>query len=120
MGISASCWAIPAAPLEALGHLSGGLGGQREPLGDARVLPEGVQSHFKIIEKALVFTSFLSTGIIWNLSGGSQAAFWDSREALLGVDITQGKDLKGYFCFLQKTEKGQRMLTFKGWRVNGR
>ena len=114
LGTSDSCWAVHGDRLGAVGYLSGGLGGHREPLGDAWVLPEGVQSHFKIIEKPFVSIAFLSIGVIWNLSGGVQAAFWASREALLGVDITQGKDLVVYFRFLQKTEKGQRLLTFKG------
>ena len=42
------------------------------------------------------------------------------REVLFGVDVAQREDLEGYVRFLQKTEKGQRLLTFKGWGVNGR
>ena len=104
----------------ALGHLSEGLGGHGGPLGDAWGLPEGVQSHFKIIEKPLVFIAFLSIGFIWNLSGGSWAALWGPREVLFDVDVAQREDLEGYFRFLRKTEKGQRLLTFEGWGVNGR
>ena len=75
---------------------------------------------FQIIEKPLVFIAFLSIGVIWNLSGGSWAALWGPREVLFGVDVAQREDLEGYVRFLQKTEKGQRLLTFKGWGVNGR
>ena len=49
------------------------------------VYPEGVQSNFKVIEKPWVSIVFLSIGVIWNLSGGAQAAFCASREALLGM-----------------------------------
>ena len=104
----------------ALGHLSGGLGGHGGPLGDAWVLPEGVQSDFKIIEYHAFLFAFLSIGVIWNLSGGSWAALWGPREVLFGVDVDQREDLEGDFWFLQKTEKGQRLLTFEGWGVNGR
>ena len=55
LGTLSSSWAFPGAPLGALGHLSGGPWSHREPLGDAWVLTEGVQSYFKIIEKPLVF-----------------------------------------------------------------
>ena len=120
LGTSDSCWAIHGAPLGALGHLLVRLGGHGRALVDVRKLPECVQSHFKIIEKPLVFIAFLSIGVIWNLSGGSWAALWGPREVLFGVDVAQREDLEGYFRFLQKTEKGQRLLTFEGWGVNGR
>ena len=74
LGTLNSSWAIPGAPLGALGHLSGGLGGHGEPLGNVWKLPKRVQSHFKIIEKPLFFTAFRSIEIMWNLSGGSCAA----------------------------------------------
>ena len=51
---------------------------------------------------------------------GVWAALWGPREVLFGVDVARIEDLEGYFRFLQKTEKGQRPLTFKGWGVNGR
>ena len=95
-------------------------GGQGGPLGDFWGLPERVQSHFKIIEKQLIFIAYLSIGVIWNLSEGSWAALWGSREVLFGVDVAQREDLEGYFRFLQKTEEGQRLLTFEEWGVNGR
>ena len=120
MGTSDSCWAIPGAPLGALGHLSGGLGGHGGPLGDVWKPPERVQSHFKIIEKPLVFIAFLSIQVIWNLSEGTLGSLGGPREVLFGVDVAQREDLEGYVRFLQKTEKGQRLLTFKGWGVNGR
>ena len=69
--------------MEALGHLLEGLGGHGEPLGDAWVLPECVQSHFKIIEKPLVFIPFLSIGVIWNLSGGVLGSLVGSLRAPL-------------------------------------
>ena len=120
LGTSDSCWAVHGAPWGALGHLSGGLGGHGGPPGDVWKLPERVQSHFKIIEKPLVFIAFLSLGVIWYLSGGSQAAFWGPREVLLGVDVAQREVLGAYFRCLQKHAKGQRPLTFRGWGVNGR
>ena len=120
MGTSDSCWAVHGAPLGALGHLSGGLGGHGGPLGDVWKPPERVQSHFEIIEKPLVFIAFLSIEVIWKFSDGSWAASGGPREVLVGVNLTQGENLGGYFRFLQKTEKGQRLLTFKGWGVNGR
>ena len=120
LGTSNSSWAIPGAPLRALGYLSGGLGGHGGPLGDVSKPPERVQSNFKIIEKPLVFIAFLSIGVIWYLSGGSQAAFWGPREVLLGVDVAQREVLGAYFRCLQKHAKGQRPLTFRGWGVNGR
>ena len=120
LGTSNSSWAIPGAPLRALGYLSGGLGGHGGPLGDVSKPPERVQSNFKIIEKPLVFIAFLSLGVIWYLSGGSQAAFWGPREVLLGVDVAQREVLGAYFRCLQKHAKGQRPLTFRGWGVNGR
>ena len=66
-GTTNSSWAIPEAPLGALGHLSGGLRGHGGPLGDAWELPERFQSHFKIIERPLIFIAFLSTEVIWEL-----------------------------------------------------
>ena len=120
MGTSDSCWAIPGAPLGALGHLSGGLGGHGGPLGDVWKPPERVQSHFEIIEKPLVFIAFLSIEVIWNLFGGSQAASWGPREVFIGINLAQGEDIGGYFWFLQRTERGQRPLTFRGRGVNGR
>ena len=77
-----------------------------EPLGDAWVLPERIRSHFKIIEKTMLFTSFLSIEVIWNLSGGSWAALWGPREVLFGVDVAQREDLKGYFVFFAKDRTG--------------
>ena len=41
-------------------------------------------------------------------------------QPLFGVDVAQREDLEGYVRCVQKTEKGQRLLTFKGWWVNGR
>ena len=120
LGTLNSSWAIPWAPLGALGHLSGGLGGHGGPLGDVSKPPERVQSNFKIIEKPLVFIAFLNIEVIWKLSEGSWAALWGPREVLFGVDVAQREELSGYFRFLQKTEKGQRPLTFRGWGVNGR
>ena len=120
MGTSDSCWAIPGAPLGALGHLSQGLGGQGGPLCDFWAPPERVQSHFKIIEKPLVFIAFLSIQVIWNLSEGTLGSLGGPREVLFGVDDVQSEDLGGYVLCLQKTEKGQRLLTFEGWGVNGR
>ena len=83
LGTLNSSWAFPGAPLGALGHLSGGPGSHREPLGDAWVLTEGVQSYFKIIEKPLLFTAFLSIGVIWNLSGGVLGSLVGSLRAPL-------------------------------------
>ena len=57
-------------PLGALGHLLARQGGHGGVLFDVRQLRECVQSHFKIIEKTIVFIAFLSIGVIWNLSGG--------------------------------------------------
>ena len=119
-GSSNSCWAVHEAPLGALGHLSGGPGGHGGALGDVRKLPERVQSNFKTVEKPLVFLTFRSIEVIWNLSGGSWAASGGPREVLIVFDLAQGDDLSGYFRFLQKTEKGQRPLTFMGVGVNGR
>ena len=112
-----------------LGGAWGSLGGTRPSLGqagghgralvDVRKPPQCVQSHFKIISKQFVFIAFLSIGVIWNLSGGSWAALWGPPEVLFGRDVARRKDLEGYFRFLQKTEKGQRLLTFEGWSVNG-
>ena len=104
----------------ALGHLSGGLGGHGGPLGDVCPPPARVQIHFKIIEKPLVFIAFLSIQVIWNLAEGTLGSLGGPREVLFGVDVAQREDLEGYVRFLQKTEKGQRLLTFKGWGVNGR
>ena len=120
LGTSDSCWAVHGAPWGALGHLSGGLGGNGGPPGDVWKLPERVQSHLKMIEKPLVFIPFLSIEVIWKFSGGALAASGGSREVIVGVDVAQGEDLGGYFRFLQKTERGQRPLTFRGRGVNGR
>ena len=87
LGTLNSSWAIPGAPLGALGHLSGGLGGHGGPLGDVWELPERVQSHLKIVEKPLVFTTFLSIQVIWNLSEGPWGSLGGPREVLFGVDV---------------------------------
>ena len=120
LGTSDSCWAVHGAPWGALGHLSGGLGGHGGPPGDVWKLLERVQSHLEIIEKPTVFIAFLSIEVIWQFSGGALAALGGPRGVLVGVDVAQRGDLGGYFRFLQRTERGQRPLTFKGWGVNGR
>ena len=51
---------------------------------------------------------------IWKLSEGSWAALWGPQEVLFGVDVAQREELRGYYRFLQKTQKGQRPLTFRG------
>ena len=82
-------------------------------MGEALLMLGSSPSASRAISKSLktIFITFLSIGVIWNLSGGSWAALWGPQEVLFGVDVAQREDLKGYFRFLQKTEKGQRQLT---------
>ena len=57
-------------------YILGELGGHGGPLGDVWKRPEGVQSHFKIIEKTIVFIAFLSIEVILKVSEVSWAALW--------------------------------------------
>ena len=91
-----------------------------DPLATFGSSPSASRAILKIIEKPLIFIAFLSIEVIWQFSGGALAALGGPRGVLVGVDVAQGEDLSGYFRFLQKTERGQRPLTFRGWGVNGR
>ena len=100
-------WSSLGGTRPSLGRTEGPRGTPWRRLGP----PKRVQSHFKIIEKPLVFIAFLNIEVIWKLSEGSWAALWGPREVLFGVDVAQREELSGYFRFLQKTEKGQWPLT---------
>ena len=73
------------------------------------------ESHESNENKAMVASS-PGLGMLEN----SCLATSSPRGVLVGVNVAQGGDLSGYLRFLQKTERGQRLLTFKGWGVNGR
>ena len=120
LGTLNSSRAFPGAPLGALGHLSGGLRGHGGPIGNVWGRPERGHNHFKFIEKPLVFIAFLSIEVIWNLFGGIPGSRMGPREVFIGINLAQGEDIGGYFLFSQRTKRGQRPLTFKGWWVNGR
>ena len=75
-------------------------GGPWGTLGDVWKPPEGVQSHFKTIEKRLGFIALLSIEVVWNLSGGGARQPFGVLEVLFGVDIAQKEDLGRYFRFL--------------------
>ena len=92
-------------------------------MGDPLVTFRSPPSASRTISKSLKnrgFHCILRFEVIWRLSEGSWAALWGPQEDLFGVDVAQREDLRGYFRFLQKTEKGQRPLTFRGGGVNGR
>ena len=119
LGTLNSSRAFPGAPLGALGHLSGGLGGHGGPIVDVWELPERVQSHFKIIEKPLLlkhFGALRSCGI--SLGGPVQPLGVLERSASALTSL-KGRTSADIFVFLEKHEKGQRPLTFMGWGVNG-
>ena len=66
------------------------------------------------------FRVFLSIGVIWNLSGGGPGSFLGfSGGAPWRWHHSRGGPRRILSVFAN-TEKGQRLLTFKGWGVNGR
>ena len=72
--------------------------------------PRGVQSYFKLIEKALVFIAFLSIQVIWRLSEGSWAASGGPWEVLVGVILTQGRTSADVFVFCKRKLKGSTAI----------
>ena len=67
-----------------------------DPLATFGSSPSAFRAILDSLKKPLVFITFLSIQVIWNLLEGPLGSLGGLREVLFGVDVAQREDLGGY------------------------